>query len=154
MVATVEISESNGVTPTVTDGVTHLNMGSTDMTALVVATYPITCGTNSYHKAVRIHVANMGGSNTINNFQFWKDSGTYKTEETMVWLTQASYIQPVATSLGSTAIPTADPGSSNVAGSLAAAGYSDYIMFQIKTTTNTEAGNANQKVLKFQYDEA
>jgi len=154
-VASVEWSESNLAGPTVTDGISNINFGSNESANIVVATYPITTGTNSYHKAIRFHCSNMGTSNKLDNFQFWKSAGTLMTEETLVWLMQVAYVRPVTTSLGATGCPTADPGSSNVtpAAGLSAVGYSDYIHLQVKSTTNTEAGNANQLTFTLQYDE-
>jgi len=154
-VATVYVSESNGGTPTVTDNISHMNMGSYDMTGLVVATYPITVSTNSFHKAVRYKLSAKNSSNQIDNFQFWQSAGTPLAGETMVWKTQTAYIQPSASALsGSSACPTADPGSSNVVGTLTTDGtYSDYVFVQIQTTGSTPPGNANQKTFTFQYDE-
>jgi len=57
------------------------------------------------------------------------------------------------------AVPDSDPGSSNVsinasqASSLSAAGYSDYIVMQLRTTTASEAGDTETFTFTLQYDE-
>lgn len=155
MVATVEICETNGDSgsPTINHNITNMNFGSYDTYNLVVATYPITCGNNSFSKYFTLHVTGMGGSNLINNIKVWKDSGVYKTDEVINFKNTVTYVTPSASTLSATsALPTSAP-ASNVTGEIAAAGYSYYMAMQLATSASTEAGSANQKVIKVRYDE-
>ena len=166
MAATVEICESNGAGETVTHNITNLNFGSTDSANLDVATYPITVGTHSYEKYIRIHVTAWGGSNKIDNIQIWKSGGAYltgegiKTNLTTSGYTSLSYATPSQASYSGNVMPTASPGTANLGcqGSLSgylsgSATYSDYCKMQLQTTAATPPGNANTKTFSFQYDE-
>jgi hypothetical protein len=65
----------------------------------------------------------------------------------------------VLTLVATTDVPTADPGTANVSiggeltGSLTAAGYSNYIVLQLNSTTATPAGDTNTYTFTLQYDE-
>jgi len=166
MVATVEICESNTVGETVTHNVSNLNYGSADVPNLVVATYPITVGANSYLKYDRVHVTAMGGSNVIDNIQIWKSAGAYVTGEGIQTnletsaYTAESFATPVQTTYTHNVMPTADPAAANLGiagsltGTLTATGYSDYWKHQLQSTGSTPPGSANQKTFSIQYDEA
>jgi len=139
---------------------TNLNLGSTLAANLAPSTYPITAGTYSYEKWFR---ANFSGSFTrIENLQFWKSAGAYVTGETIKWTgNYSTYTTPitVVSTIATTSVPTADPGTANVgiggslSGSLTAAGTSDFIILQASVTTAASAGAVNQKTLTLQYDE-
>ena len=95
--------------------------------------YPITAGNNSYEVFLRGHFT--GSFNKVQNLQLWKSAGAAGAGESLYWEDGGlpSYSQPATTdSVATTAVPTSDPGSSNVsinnsqASSLSAAGYSDY----------------------------
>jgi len=139
---------------------TNLNLGSTLAANLAPSTYPITAGTYSYEKWVK---ANFSDSFTrIDNIQFWKSAGAYVTGETMKWTgVQTTYAAPIATvsTIGTTAVPTADPGTANVTiggsltGSLTATGSSDFMVLQASVTVAASAGAVNQKTFTLQYDE-
>ena len=123
--------------------------------------YPVTAGANSYEIWLRAHVS--GTFNQIQNIQFWKSSGTFGAGESINWHDGGieTYAAPVTTTTASTdtAIPIADPGSSNVsiggsqASSLSVAGYSDYITTQMLTTTAAEAGDSEAFTFTANYDE-
>lgn len=158
MVATATISESNGSGPTVTDSVTNINFGSTDATSLTVASFPITAGTNSYVKYIRMHF--VGTFSKIDNLKVWATPNSPATGATIVMATTATYAVPTNESLGgSSAIPSSEPATANVPiggsvnGNLTSAGYSDYIQLQLQTTGSTPAGNVTQVTFTFQYDE-
>jgi hypothetical protein len=154
MAASFEFSESNGATPTVTDGVTSINFGNVDSPNIVPASHPVTAGNNSYEKWVRGHF--YGTYNSISNLKFYMSIGTYVTGEGIVAAVNATFATPVATtsivatspiptSLGTAIVPTA-PGASPA--------YSGYITMQLQTTSSTPPGNVNQKTLTLQYDES
>ena len=157
MAASVIIEEMNGDSGSPTPSTaTNMNFGSADEANIVVADHPITCGTNSFSKWYRLHITDMGtpASNLLNNIKIWKDSGVYKTDEVINFKNTDTYVTPSATTVGGTAaIPTSAP-ATNVTGELDAdEEYSYYMMLQLSTSASTEAGSANQKVIKVSYDE-
>ena len=122
--------------------------------------YPITAGSNSYEVWLRGHFT--GAFNKVQNLQLWKSAGTEGAGETLYWEDggEPTFAEPVTTILVATsAVPTSDPGSSNVsinnsqASSLSAAGYSDYIVLQMRTTSAAEAGDTETFTFTMQYDE-
>jgi len=161
MAADFAWSESNTAGETKTTP-TNINFGSTDAKDLVALTYPITAGEHSYEKWIQ--AAFSGTFSVIDNIQFWKSAGDYVTGETIDWsgvTAAASFATPVATesSVATTVLPTADPGTANVwiagslSGTLTSAGSSDYIVMQLHTTGSTPAGAVNTKTFTLQYDE-
>jgi hypothetical protein len=165
-VATVTIAESTGATPTVTNSVTNLNMGSVDAVNLAYASNPIVAGNNGYEKWVRIYLSATGTSNTIDNFQVWMTPApsvtgiTYYGNVTSTGPggTNQSFAQPTTanSTVATISIPTADPGSNNLAPSagLSTAGsYSEYCVLQVRSTASSPPGNLPQKTFHFQYDE-
>ncbi len=165
MAATFAIHESNGAGETTTVA-SNLNFGSADQANLEPASYPITAGDRSYEKWVRLYFS--GTFNKIENIKIWKSAGDYVTGEgivtnlTTTGYSAASYTTPTsATSTVATyTMPTSDPGSANLGiggsltGSLTAAGYSDYWVLQMTTSTSSPPGNVNQKTFTIQYDES
>jgi hypothetical protein len=161
MSASFQFSESNGAGETVTDGITNVNFGSSDAPNLVVASYPITAGLNSFAKYIR---AKFTGTWTeISNMKFWKSAGAYVTGEAIKASANAVYATPSATGTGDSDIPTvegsalainsAEGEATIVYGASGVSGYSGYIRMQLQTTVSTPAGAVNQKTLTFQYDE-
>ncbi len=156
--ATYQWSETNLVGAVVTDGITNLNFGSVDGANIVVATYPVTAGQNSYEKYIRAKFS--GSFNEISNMKFWKSSGTVVTGESIKAAANVAYVQPVNTT---SVVATSDvPESSatalaiqSAAGTttITVAGYTKYVCIQAQTTTATPAGSVNQKTFTFQYDE-
>lgn len=134
---------------------------SDDVSAANYTANPVTAGNASYEVWLRAHFT--GTFNQIQNVQFWKSSGTLGTGEAIKWDDggNATYGTPTSATSGkaTTTIPTADPGSSNVSinssqsSSLSAAGFSDYIVLQLQTTTAAEAGDTESFTFTLQYDE-
>ena len=163
MAATFQWSEANGAGPVVTDGVANVNFGSNDSKEIVVATYPITAGTNSYEKYIKGKFA--GTFTEISNMKFWKSAGAYVTGESLKVATGTVgapivYAAPVATAsaVATSDIPTSEGTALamfNDAGgaTIVAADYTDYIVMQLQTTTGATAGTVNTKTFTFQYDE-
>ena len=89
MSASFQFSESNGATPTVTDGVTSINFGSSDAPNLVPASHPVTAGTNSFEKWIRGHF--YGVYNSVANLKFYLSAGSYVTGEQIVAAVTASF---------------------------------------------------------------
>ena len=167
MAATGVLDEYNGVGETETPDVNHCNFGSDDSANLVVATYPITVNTNSFEKWWKMTF--LGTFNSVDNLKVWKVSGVYFTEETIDTNARETsyggaetYVQPTQTTstVATEVLPTTEPSGANLGiggtlgGSLGAPGDSDYLVMQLQTTSNTEVGDGNQKVFRFQWDES
>lgn len=160
------MDESNGVGEDQSANISTYNFGSTDASDLTPASYPITAGTNSFEKWIRLHWTS-GAANQIDNLQAWKVSGNYvtgeviKTNLTTTGYSAASYATPTSNTSSEATIdmPTADPTQANLGiggnltGSLSTFGYSDYWVMQLQTTGSTPAGDVNQKSIRIQYDE-
>jgi hypothetical protein len=151
-------SESNGVTPTVTDGISNLNFGSVDSVNLVPNSNPIAVGTNSFHKAIRCKFTDT--FTEISNMKFWESIAVYKTGEDIVGKYQSAYVQPVASSLaGASSVPVVEGscwvihGANGTDLTITVAGYTEYILLQLQTTVLTPSGAVNQKTFTFKYDE-
>lgn len=152
MAATHEWSESNGAGPSVTDGISNINFGSTDAVNLTPSSYPVIAGENSFHKAIRCKFS--GTFTEISNMRIWKSAGAYKTDESVVFKVQAGYVQPAASALsGAAAIPTSEPSENVSPTTITVAGYTDYILLQLQSLITTPAGAVNQKTFTFKYDE-
>ncbi len=165
-VMTVTIAESNGATPTVTNSVTNLNMGSIDAVNLAFASNPIVAGNNGFDKWTRIYLSDKGTSNTIDNFQVWMTPApsttgiTYFSNVTTTGPggTGQAFVTPVSanSTVATIAQKTVDPAANNLAPSagLSTAGsYSEYCVFQVRSTGSSPPGNLPQKTFHYQYDE-
>jgi len=160
MSANFEWSETDHAAPgDITDGISNLNFGNADNPNLSpVSSYPITAGENAYEKYIR---AKFSGIFTkIENMKFWKSAGDYKTGETIAYRLVVTYVQPVITDMGGTAIPITEGTAVTIHASdgttlyIDSAGYTEYFVLQLKTSAATPAGAVNSKVFKFQYDES
>lgn len=135
-----------------------------DATAANYSSYPITAGTNSYEVFLRGRWT--GTFNSISNLQMWRSVNfSPATGLSIMWKgnnhTSFNSNPTTGTStIATSAIPTSDPGTANVsiggsvAGSLAASGYSDYIVTQLQTTSAAAAGDTSLCTLTMQYDES
>jgi hypothetical protein len=128
--------------------------GTSDYTS-----FPITAGNNSYEVWLRGHWTDT--FNKIENLQFWKSAGS-DAGISIKWDGETTaYETPITTAstIATAAAPTADPGTANVsiagtlAGNLTAAGFSDYIVMQMQTTTAAAAGDSSTYTFVLQYDE-
>lgn len=156
MAATVAISESNDTTPTVTTPITRSDWLSADSvgTSDKRATYPITLPgagyTYSYEKWHRLYVSAMGGSSTIDGIRHYLYGSV-----TSGWEIQTSAAtSPTSNKTYDTtngpetsaftecpnAMPTVDPATATIYGSLTAAGYSGYVVCQARVGTSATAG--------------
>lgn len=125
-------------------------------------TNPITAGNASYDLYLKGKWTDT--FNKIDNLQFWRSTDfSPNTGLSLYWLTNGTtaYVAPAtATTVAVNAVPTSDPGAENLyigggaAGSLTAAGYSDYIVLQLRTTTAAAAGDTSLAEFTLQYDES
>lgn len=164
-VATVTIAESNGATPTITNSVTNINMGSTDAVNLDYTNNPIVASDYSFEKWIRIYLAATGTSNKIDNFQVWMTPApvvtgiTYMSNVTTTGPGgTGTYATPTngVSSIATLTMKIADPTSNNLgpsAGLSTAGSHSQYAVFQLGTTGSSPPGNLPQKTFHFQYDE-
>jgi hypothetical protein len=75
---------------------------------------------------------------------------------------QATYLQPAngTSSIATSSIPTADPGSTNVSingslsGSLVASGYTDHLVLQLRTDLTAAAGDTSLATFTMSYSES
>ena len=166
MAATFNWAQSNGAGETATDLGSSGNLfnfkANDDATAANYSSNPITAGNSSMEVFLRGHFT--GTFNTISNLQFWQSTafspatGLQVTMEPTVG--NQIYSTPSATDNANANVPTSDPGTANIgiagsfAGSLVAAGYSNYIILQLDTTTSAAAGDTSLAVFTLQYDES
>lgn len=122
--------------------------------------YPITAGNNSYDVWLKGHFT--GTFNQVQNAKFWKSAGAFGTGEALKWRgVVTAFANPTTgdSSYATANIPTASPGSANVsfggnlAGSITADGFSDFIVTQLQTTTAAEAGDTETFTYTLTYDE-
>ena len=122
--------------------------------------YPITAGNNSYEVWLKGHFT--ASFNKVQNAKFWKSSGGPDTGVTLKWNgVTTAYVTPVTanSSIATTDAPTASPGSANVSfngdlgGSITAAGFSDFVVLQMQTTTAAAAGDTSTYTFTLTYDE-
>lgn len=164
MPATVEICESNGIGETITHNIVKTDMGDIDAANLDPVVYPVIPGNNTYEKYQRVHVTAMGGSSKIDNLKIWRTGAlgglaVHKTNARTAGYVNKTYVQPIKTisTQADQAMPTSAPGTMNLgiggtlAGSLVAAGYSDYLIHQIQTNAADTAGSTS--TMNYQYDE-
>jgi hypothetical protein len=125
-------------------------------------TYPITAGTQSMSIYLK---GKWGGTfNKIENLQFWRSTDfSPNTGLSLYWKANGTtaYAAPsTATSVAADAVATSDPGAENIyiggatGGSLTAAGASDYVVLQLRTTTAAAAGDTSLAEFTLQYDES
>lgn len=147
-----------------THNITNSNMGSTDAASLDPVANPVAPGDNTYEKYQKIHVTNMGGSSLIDNLKVWRTgalggSAVHVTNARTSSYARKPYVAPTASdsTQATQTMPTSEPGSANLGiggsltGSLAAAGYSDFLVHQIQTDSGDTAGSTS--TMNYQYDE-
>lgn len=158
MAALVEIDESNGATEVRTHGIVTAHYGSSDTVNLSPVAVPLTAGTNSYEKAHRWHVTAMGGAVSVRAFRFYAtapaanaqhyfngttDQGLYDSPNHKI----TAYAAPntLATRTPEV-VPQSPPATPNIGvagillGELTAAGQTDYLYSQVRTTVSAVSG--------------
>lgn len=130
-------------------------------TAANYSSNPITAGQRSYEVWLRPKFT--GSFNRIDNIQFWMSTNFSPSTGLFVrWKPNglSAYSTPT-TGLNKavSAVPTSDPNTANVgisgnlAGSLAASGYTDYIITQLATSGNATPGDTSLAIFTLNYDE-
>jgi len=138
------------------------NFSSADQAGISgYAANPITAGQNSYELWLRGKFT--GTFNRIDDVRVWQSVNfSPSTGLQVFWSgTQQIYLQPsnVTSSIATSSIPTADPGTANVtlggnlSGSLTTSGYTDNVVLQLRTTASAAAGDTSLMVLTLSYSE-
>jgi len=124
-------------------------------------TNPISAGNNSYEVFLLGHLT--GTFNRIDGFRFWMSTNYSPSTGLHVFFSgqHPIYLQPAngTSSIATSSIPVADPGSTNVtiggslSGSLVASGYTDNLVLQLRTDTNAPAGDTSLATFTLTYNE-
>lgn len=120
---------------------------------------PIIAGNNSYEVWLRGHF--LPPFNRVSDLKFWMSTDFSPNTGLSVFWTgeQVTYLQPASgtSSIATSSIPTASPGSPNVSiggnlsGSLVASGYSDHIVLQLRTTAAAPPGDTSLASFSLSY---
>jgi hypothetical protein len=165
MAATFEWVQKNGLGGAVTQlgsSGNLVNFKNVDTAGIADYTSnPIQAGQNSYEVWLLGHFT--GTFNRIDGCRFWMSTNYSPSTGLHVFFkgTQAIYLQPAngTSSIATSSIPQADPGSANVSigaslsGSLVASGYTDHLVLQMRTDTNAPAGDTSLATFTLTYNE-
>lgn len=166
MAATATWYERNGATgSTIDTAVSDCDWKNTDDATASRASYPVTAGNNSYHK--NNFIAFTGVFNQISNVLFAHTAGTLGTGLSLKAKVASTYTRGVTTALaGSTDITSTSSISAGMAvtvgtsdpvgatsSSITSAGYTEFIMTQVQSTSSAAAGDSGTVTLTVQYDE-
>lgn len=163
MAATLVVSVSNGSTPTVTDSVAGVDLESADNATNTLANRqanPITVGTNSYEKWIRLKVT-ATPANYVQSFKVWFNS-TVDTSTTFNF-TGAYVTYQIGTTATSTiantnatTFTTGNKATWDVqqftAGQTGV--YTKYLVLQLRVDATAGPGNWTQQTVNYSYDEA
>jgi len=118
---------------------------------------PITVGTNSYEKYVKLKV-DTAPANAVTNFKIWGD-GAVQSNTTLMWAgATTSYTQPVATTsaVATTNFTTCTSGAKctwDTASYSALNATTKYSVFQLQVGGSATPGNWNTETVSYSYDE-
>lgn len=163
MVATLQVSVSYGAGPTNSDGVTGIDLISADNATNTLPNrqaYPITVGTNSYEKWVRLKLTAVP-DNYVRSFKVWGDGGVMTS--TTLYFTGAYVTYQQGTTATST-IANAnfttytstnkavwdDASYSNTMTDT----YTKYTVWQLAVGSDANPGNWTQETINYSYEEA
>ncbi len=173
MAATFEYNEDHGTQTgsplkgtTRSTAVTEVNWKNIDDSTTAYTASPITAGNNSFPK---YQFGKFTGTfNQISAGLWAHTAGVLGTGLTLVGKVTSSYLTPVTTALGTatdmTAViaigsgaavsfDTVGPEDATPTTTLAAAGYSQYLVSQLQTTGSASAGDTATVTLTLQYNE-
>lgn len=166
----VEIDESNDVSGELVEhDVGELFAGSDDAFDLDPDVFRITPGDNSYEKWLRVHVTSLGSASAVGELRVWGEAPsdpecTLHYNGSLVEATydganhkRTSFATPATTSTRTPEdLPTSRPATANLGitgdltDTLTAPGSSDYLLIQVRTTVDAEAGDT--VVISFEYE--
>lgn len=175
MAATFEFEEDNGTATgspshgtTTTAARTEANWKNVDDSTTAYSSQPIAAGSNSFEKFQYGHFS--GSFNLISSGLFAHTAGTMGTGLTIKGNVSSTYTTPSTTanaslttdmtapiSIGSglaVLFSTTGPYSASPTSTLAAAGYSQYLITQLQTTVSAAAGDTATATMTLQYNES
>jgi hypothetical protein len=161
MAATLVLSVSTGSTPTVTDSVSGIDLISADNADNSLTNRqanPITVGTNSYEKWIRLKIT-ATPANYVQSFKVWFNS-TVDTSTTLNFTgAYATYQEATnATStIADTDATTYTSGNKAVwddASYTNTNDYTAYLAMQLAVGADASPGNWSQQTVNYSYDEA
>jgi hypothetical protein len=163
MAATIVVAVSHGAGPTVEDSVSGIDLISADNELNTLANRqanPITVGTNSFEKWVRLKIT-ATPANYVQSFQVWFAASV--DSSTTLWMTGAyvTYQQGVAATSTYANADAITYTSGNKAvwdvgqyteGQVDA--YTEYLVLQLEVGADAGPGNWTQQTVNYSYDEA
>ena len=162
MAATITVSVQTGASAgSATDGVAGIDLESADNATNTLANRqanPVTVGTNSYEKWVRLKVA-TAPANYVVNFKIWGD-GAVDTSTTLRFTAAYVTYQQGTTATSTIATTTFVNFTSNnkatwdSATYTATGSYTKYVVFQLVVDSTAGPGNWTQETISYSYDEA
>jgi hypothetical protein len=162
MAATLTLGVSTGSTPTVADAVTGIDLISADNSTNTLANRqanPITVGTNSYEKWIRLKIA-ATPTNYVQSFKVWFNS-TVDTSTTLfftgafVTYYQAS-TRTTISNVDATGFTSGNKATWDLASYTSAQTgvYTKYLVLQLAVASTAGPGNWTQQTVNYSYDEA
>ena len=163
MAATLVLAVSTSSGPTVTDSVTGIDLISADNATNTLANRqanPITVGTNSYEKWIRLKVT-ATPSNYVQSFKVWFNSTVDATTTLYFTGAYSTYQQgtTAASTIANAVATTYTAGNKAVwdntqytAGQLDV--YNKYLVMQLAVGATAGPGNWTQQTVNYSYDEA
>jgi len=163
MAATLVLSVSTASGPTVTDSVTGIDLISADNATNTLANRqanPITVGTNSYEKWIRLKIT-ATPSNYVQSFKVWFNSTVDSTTTLNFTGAYVTYQQgtTAASTIANANATTYTSGNKATwdlaqytAGQINA--YTKYLVMQLAVGATAGPGNWTQQTVNYSYDEA
>jgi hypothetical protein len=164
MAATLVVSVSYGSTPTVADSVTGIDLESADNGTNTLANRqanPITVGTNSYEKWIRLKIT-ATPTNYVQSFKVWfnstMDSSTtlYFTGERVAYQLGTTALSTIANALATSYTAGGTKANWDTTQYTAAntGSYTKYLVLQLAVGATAGPGNWTQQTVNYSYDEA
>lgn len=160
MAASLSLRVYTGAGPTQSGPVTGIDLISADNDTNSLANRqanPITVGTNSYEKYVKLYIDSTP-ANAVDNFQIWMD-GAVDSSTTLNYTTNyVTYTQPVATAstVADTDMTSYTSGNKATwdAGPYTNTGdTTSFTVFQLVVDSDAGPGNWTQETISYSYDE-
>ena len=163
MAATLQLAVSYGSTPTVQDNVSGIDLISADNATYDITNRqanPITVGTNSYEKWIRLKIA-ATPTNYVQSFKVWFNS-TVDTSTTLYFTgAYVTYAQgTTANSAVADAVATTWTAGNKAVWDNAqytagqTGSYTKYLVMQLRVGNDAAPGNWTQQTVNYSYDEA
>ena len=161
MAATLVLSVSTASGPTLADSVTGIDLISADNATNTLANRqanPITVGTNSYEKWIRLKIT-AAPTNYVQSFQVWFNS-TVDTSTTLYFT--GAYVTyqtgTTATSTIANAVATTYTSGNKAIWDLISysqtSSYTKYLVMQLRVDATAGPGNWTQQTVNYSYQEA